>query len=245
MKYKIREEHQPYRFFWMTPNIIDDTEMSLVAFRLYAHLKRVAGEDGACWQSTETIAKKCFMSAGSVSNAKKELEKLGLIRILTEKNKHGGKDYHEIVIIDIWGRNIDKFSTSSPGELASSPNEFASSPGELKNTPLGKPIEEVRLLTASQSEKAVALLSNVQYIIGTAEDKYLAMVLFMEEKYGEADTIAALMSEYKKWTNTKGESGTLYNPLNYGWVEWAFRKLVTPEDNQYDVIRHTGGGCDL
>src|SRR6266481_4364218 len=55
------------------PNLIDDLGLSMVAYRLYGHYKRVCGTDGLCWQSARTIAGHCKMSVGSVVNARKQL----------------------------------------------------------------------------------------------------------------------------------------------------------------------------
>ena len=136
MKYQVKDAGDTRKYFIQVPNMIDDLDLSPYAFRLYVHLKRVAGDEGTCWQSTNTLAKACQMSSGSVSNAKKELHKLGLIAVMTKKNTQGGIDHHEITIIDIWPRNITRYVTSSPHEQASSPHEQASSPGETKNNPL-------------------------------------------------------------------------------------------------------------
>ena len=138
--YQVRDEGDPRRYYTQVPNIIDDMDMSVYAFRLYVHLKRVAGDEGKCWQSTDTLAQACRMSAGKVSDAKKELEVLRLIKIEQVDNPRGGRDYHSITIFDIWQRNTSAFSdcvsTSSPYELASSPHELTSSPGEIKNNPI-------------------------------------------------------------------------------------------------------------
>lgn len=92
------------------PNSIDDMGLSVYAYRLYGHLKRVAGDSGKCWQSTATLAQACNMSAASVSRAKKELEGR-LIDIEIIPGEHGEFDYHIITIRDIWAEN---FSTYSP-----------------------------------------------------------------------------------------------------------------------------------
>ena len=129
------------------PNSIDDARLSVYAFRLYAHLKRVAGDSGKCWQSTATLAESCSMSGGMVSKAKKELQAARLIEIEQVENKRGGRMFHNITVCDIWMENFIKYSTTSQHELASSPHEQASSPGELKKELKfkNKPYEELFL----------------------------------------------------------------------------------------------------
>lgn len=118
------------------PNSIDDAGLSVYAFRLYAHLKRVAGDSGKCWQSTATLAESCNMSGGMISKAKKELQAAHLIDIEQVENKRGGRMFHNITVVDIWMENFIRYSASSQHELASSSHEQTSSQGELKNKPL-------------------------------------------------------------------------------------------------------------
>jgi hypothetical protein len=93
------------------PNLIDDMKLSVYAFRLYVHLKRVAGAgNGACFQSTRTLAKACRMSMGKVSESKKELEAAKLIRI--ETREEWSTDH--IRIVDIWRKNFEHYATDDP-----------------------------------------------------------------------------------------------------------------------------------
>lgn len=133
---------QERAYFFIIPNMVDDLGLSPYAFRLYAHMKRVAGETGACWQSTRTLADTCKMSVGKVSKAKKELQEAGLITVETRK-KQGG-EYHYVTIRDIMPQNLAAYSKKcSPGEQECSPHERKCSPGETKKNPLTKTQEEV------------------------------------------------------------------------------------------------------
>jgi len=98
--YQIRDDGDPRKYYTQIPNIIDDTKMSVHAFRLYVHLKRVAGDDGTCWQSTRTLAAACNMAMGMITKAKNELVGLGLIAIQTVKDDKG--EHHEVTINDVW-----------------------------------------------------------------------------------------------------------------------------------------------
>lgn len=145
------------KYYARIPNMIDDLDLSVYAYRLYGRIKRVAGDAGACWQSVETLSKGCSMSAGSIVNARRELTGRGLIRIEWIKNESGGRSYPKVSITNVWPDNIalydrkdtsilekyslkasspDELQSTSPGELASSCGEVASSPHELKNNPL-------------------------------------------------------------------------------------------------------------
>jgi hypothetical protein len=88
------------------PNLIDDMDLSLPAFRLYIHLKRVAGERGASWEGVRRLADTCHMSVGTVRSAKAELEAAGLITI----KRAGGEQADHITINDIWLENMMRYS---------------------------------------------------------------------------------------------------------------------------------------
>lgn len=139
--YQVKDAGDPRKYYTQVPNIIDDTPMSVYAFRLYVHLKRVAGDDGTCWQGTRKLADACGMSAGKISEAKRELEKLGLITIKTVMNGQA-ISHQEITIIDVWDNNATKYQTStpaiegcSPHEQGCSHSETGCSPHETKNNP--------------------------------------------------------------------------------------------------------------
>lgn len=101
----ITEQSTERRYFIIVPNVVDDMGLSANALRLYLHLKRVAGENGYCWQSTQTLAEHCRMARNTVVRAKRELVEAGLIEITSRKRAGGGLDYHEIKIVDIWRFN--------------------------------------------------------------------------------------------------------------------------------------------
>lgn len=91
------------------PILLDDMNLSVYAFRLYVHLKRVAerSEEGSCWESARTLAQACNMSSGQVSKAKDELEKEGLITRHIKMMRGGVGD--DITIVDIWPQNFARY----------------------------------------------------------------------------------------------------------------------------------------
>lgn len=115
---------------WRTelPNIVDDMGLSVQAFRLYAHIKRVAGaqDDGRCWQSTKTLAVSCKMSTGKVVEAKQELVKHDLITLVRGDQKKSETD--NIYINDIWAKNFAHFSPA--------PCSTSEHPVQQVNTPV-------------------------------------------------------------------------------------------------------------
>lgn len=126
------------QYFTIIPNIIEDMDLSAIAFRLYFHIKRVAGEDGVCYQTTKTLAEKCNVSTGSISKAKEELRSKKLIR-KTTVNTGRGKPLHTIKIVDVWNQNMSHYSSS---KFINSTGEFISSTGEIKKNPLRKTLKK-------------------------------------------------------------------------------------------------------
>lgn len=86
------------------PNIIDDLGLSVHAYRLYGHIKRVTGAfGGKCTQNTATLAKACCMSRGSVTKAKAELLAMKLITI--ESGDPVAQTSDTVRIVNIWPAN--------------------------------------------------------------------------------------------------------------------------------------------
>jgi hypothetical protein len=106
----IKQKESPRDNFTIVPNLLDVIGLSPIAFRLYVHIRRRAGESGKCWESAHNMANFCAMSTFAVHKAKKELAELGLISIENKKRAGGGKDYHEITVQDIWQLNRAYFS---------------------------------------------------------------------------------------------------------------------------------------
>lgn len=102
----IRAEQIDPNFFFMIPNMIDRLGLSVYAFRLYCHYKRVVGESvtGACWQSQETVAAECKMSVRMVRNANHELERVGLVSV--EVHKADG-EANVVMVKNVWAQNAE------------------------------------------------------------------------------------------------------------------------------------------
>lgn len=120
------------KFYTRVPNIIDHLtysieengkiikkRLSIYAKELYRIIRMIASDDGACWNSTESLAEKIGCSVGSVVNAKKELlmpmDQLDGSALVIEtrkkllKTKSDGSRFATVLctrtIIDIWRWN--------------------------------------------------------------------------------------------------------------------------------------------
>lgn len=108
---EIRYEDGERAWFTMIPNCIDDhMDLDVYSFRLYVHLRRVAGEDGICFQSTNTLKKWCKMSGHKIVESKKRLVKAGLIKVNKVVAKNGGRSCDHIRITNIWEHNFKYYS---------------------------------------------------------------------------------------------------------------------------------------
>lgn len=117
----IDDEGAAHHYRTELPNIVDEMGLTPYAFRLYAHLKRTAGDGGVCTRGYRNMAAKCSMSVGMVGKARKELVEHGLIRCTTKpKGPHGREGYH-ITICDLWAANMIHFAPGGPGRRTVAP----------------------------------------------------------------------------------------------------------------------------
>lgn len=130
---RIRDDGDLRRYRTEIPNCIDDADLSVYAFRLYVHLKRVAGDEGTCWQSTRTLAEACKMSLAKVVDAKRELEAAGLIEIGKHATRSGPGD--TITIVDVWSENFSRYGKRSPHEQSVRHTNAKRSPREQEEEP--------------------------------------------------------------------------------------------------------------
>lgn len=95
---------------WRTelPNLIDDLDLSLFAYRLYGHLKRRAGATGSTIEGLRAMARHCKMAVGTAAKARREL--LDLELIATEEIVNDKGRFERITIIDIWQENFAHYA---------------------------------------------------------------------------------------------------------------------------------------
>lgn len=126
----LTEEDLPdHHFRTELPNIIFELNLSPEEFKVYAVLKRIAGDRGACWMSQKKLSemcgigitklKECMESLASPNihigdkrdeNEKRHIHsKISLITITRRKKLDGGDDTNLIRIVPIWRLNGDYF----------------------------------------------------------------------------------------------------------------------------------------
>ncbi len=103
------------RHYTMFPRIVVEmSNLSHTAVRLYLWYKSVCGQDGQCYQSLTTISKGCSMRRAAVIKSRKELEEVQLITI-KRKKKRDGSERILISIVDVWKENNEKHDKERRG----------------------------------------------------------------------------------------------------------------------------------
>lgn len=133
-KHSVTDDGDPRKYYAAIPNIVFTLGLNPYELTMYVYLKKVAGEDGACWKSTASIAKECNMSAGMVSKLKTSLAKprselsgKPLIVIAAEM-QNGGNPNHGVTITDIWPENMVELERVRMVKASRSLHEGARSP---------------------------------------------------------------------------------------------------------------------
>lgn len=93
--------------FTIIPNMVFEMGLDPDAFALYAFFKRVAGEQGQCWMSFSTIAKRMNMSTFKVHESRQVLEQRRLISCEKHKHGDGGWPVWHVKVTNLWGVNYD------------------------------------------------------------------------------------------------------------------------------------------
>lgn len=113
------EDHgtQP-NYFTQIPNIIFELGLDPHAITLYLYYKKVAGDNGFCYQKKETISENCGMGRSTIKSRNNILsqpfEELGgkpLIKITQRKGEDGNNLPTLVELTDIWPENIKILST--------------------------------------------------------------------------------------------------------------------------------------
>jgi len=236
----IEDEAEVRDFYMQIPNLVDDTSMSVYAFRLYCHLKRVVGANGngKCWASTQTLAKDCNMSVGMISKAKKELEALKFIII--NQVPHAGRAAHNIRIVNIWKKNHYAYVQSSPDELQHSPDELQHSPGELKNNNIRINGKNKSDANASDAGK-LPLSSGLKFFLQSFNAVRFKNTIqrdtmqALEKKYGTSK-----LKEYTLWAARNGFTvSKAVASAEKALENWGKAKIK--KGNKDDPSRYIGG----
>jgi hypothetical protein len=161
----IKDDGDAQTYFASIPNLIDDMDLSVYAYRLYGHLKRVIGASGkgVCYKSTRMLAEQCRMSMGKVSEAKRELEEAGLIVVQRQESSQWKRD--QITLVDVWPRNMAAYA----------PKVEQTTPVAEEDAPSCSPHEQApvhHMNTCSPHEHSVHHMNTPVHLVNTKEKPY-------------------------------------------------------------------------
>lgn len=105
-------------FFFLLPNLAEDSELDVYAFRLLAHYQRVAGFEGTCAESTATTAAQCRMSPRRVVQARSELVAGGWIAV-----SHFGAIGQQVAVVSVVDRMSDNLARYDRSCQAATPGQ--------------------------------------------------------------------------------------------------------------------------
>lgn len=143
--------------FTITPRLVWALSRSPYDYTLWNVIKDIAGDSGECYISSPDLATLAMMSTGKVSDCRKYLLSVGLLKGELRKDPGYPQQVWHLSIPDLWTKNADfvsKFATIkdrieykeardgmkhakaeelSPGERGITPHEKGPSPHETKN----------------------------------------------------------------------------------------------------------------
>ena len=123
------------KYFTIVPNYVIE-HSSAYELAVYTYLKRVAGEDGTCWESANNIGKKLNADPKTIRKYLKVLLKKNLIEKVGVKGKT--KPTAEYKIIKIWELNSKHYQEKDKGNYPLSQRKGNESPNIRENTLLDK-----------------------------------------------------------------------------------------------------------
>lgn len=96
-------------FYHEVPNMADD-DLDIYSYRLYGHYRRVIGNNGSyCDESIRELAATCGISTGKVSEARRDLEKKGLIRVEDVPGPGRSIAGSRVYLVDVWAQNAARY----------------------------------------------------------------------------------------------------------------------------------------
>jgi DNA-binding transcriptional regulator YhcF (GntR family) len=106
-KFKIIDKSGDRKYFTIVPNYIVN-HSTIYEQAIYLYMKRVAGEEGSCWESPKNIAGKLGVDPKTIRKYQRKLVERGWIEIIGTHRKT--KPTIEYRIIDLWELNTKYYA---------------------------------------------------------------------------------------------------------------------------------------
>ena len=98
-------------YFAIIPEWVLDSEISANAVRLYCVFRRYADQNGYCFPSRKTLARRCRVSEATVDRLIKELEAIGALTVRNRRTETGEYKSSEYVVVSVRGGVYSQTST--------------------------------------------------------------------------------------------------------------------------------------
>ena len=148
-----RDDGEARRYFYIMPNLTDDSGLSLAEFRLLAHYIR----RGTCWESIRTTSEICGMRTNTVTAARNSLVEKGWL-VVERRMNNGAVVGLTITVVDRWQLNMQAYGVSQKGIQGVSKELNKEEP--IKKNPKNK--GKVADATSSPSQLRGAVLESLR-----------------------------------------------------------------------------------
>lgn len=206
------------KYFTIIPNYILN-HSSIWDREIYIQMKKIAGEDGTCYTSQETLAKKCGISVNRLKKSLKYLiehEWIYFIGVKETGTKGGFQGVNEYRIADLWRKNIEYYENKgvagddTPSVKGVSQNTSKGchenakgvSPEAYKEDPLNKiPLKKIEIRKNTPAEEAKLLFNG--------EDEFSSDILSWIIRKGVPKDIAGSeLTKFVMYWTEPNKSGT-------------------------------------
>lgn len=166
--HKIKQSNSDRKYFTQVNRIVWAKCRSPFDYTLWATIKMIAGEEGECFLATPDLAALAMMSTGKVSECRKHLIRVGLLKGELRRDPGYPQPVWHLRIPDLWRESIEwaekhrtlgdriRFKATqkepSPHEGGLSRDEGGLSPHETKKNHKEEPKEEREIVTQSLGE---------------------------------------------------------------------------------------------
>jgi hypothetical protein len=103
----IIDESGDRKYYVVTPQLVWALSRDPYDYTLWGVVKMIAGEEGECWVNTDNLASLAMMSAGKVSQCRRYLIEVGLLRGTRKKSEGSGQWVWHLRIPDLWQQNLE------------------------------------------------------------------------------------------------------------------------------------------
>jgi hypothetical protein len=105
------------KYYARIPNMAVD-DLNYAELALYVHYKRVASDNGACWQSTKQIAESLGMGQKKLRKTRNALVSKGFIAITMRMNDDEIECNSRVIsIVDVWKTNVERYTPPSQMDI--------------------------------------------------------------------------------------------------------------------------------